>query len=440
MKHLLSFLAVILVVFNAKSQNVGIGTATPATILDVVSTTQGVLIPRVTTLEMNAIASPANGLLVTNTDSANRIFIYTGAAWQGLAFTSEQSAAVDTSLLVHKAGTETITGVKTFVPDIIVNGLTVGRGLGNVSGNTAIGDQALRTNTTGNINTAIGFDALYSNTTGNTNVANGYSALFSNTTGNTNVANGNYSLFSNTTGIENTATGNNSLRSNTTGNDNVANGNSALFNNSTGSDNVASGDHSLYFNTTGITNSANGSYSLYNNTTGNSNVAKGDASLFSNTTGGFNVADGVNSLFFNTTGNNNTGIGNEALRSNTTGSNNIANGNNAGRFITGGVIANSITNNSIFLGANTKAQATNQTNQIVIGDNATGLGSNTAIIGNSSTITTGISGKLFLATGLNVAPLSATDTGTTGEIRITSTFIYVCIATNVWVRTALTTW
>ncbi len=48
------------------------------------------------------------------------------------------------------------------------------------------------------------------------------------------------------------------------------------------------------------------------------------------------------------------------------------------------------------------------------------------------------------ALGLNVtagtAPASATATGTAGEIRITSTFIYYCTATNTWVRSALTTW
>ena len=38
------------------------------------------------------------------------------------------------------------------------------------------------------------------------------------------------------------------------------------------------------------------------------------------------------------------------------------------------------------------------------------------------------------------APISATDSGTTGEIRITSTYVYYCIDTNVWVRSALTTW
>ena len=41
---------------------------------------------------------------------------------------------------------------------------------------------------------------------------------------------------------------------------------------------------------------------------------------------------------------------------------------------------------------------------------------------------------------LNTAPLSATATGTLGEIRITTAYIYVCIATNTWVRSSLTTW
>jgi hypothetical protein len=38
------------------------------------------------------------------------------------------------------------------------------------------------------------------------------------------------------------------------------------------------------------------------------------------------------------------------------------------------------------------------------------------------------------------APSSATDTGTTGEVRVTSTFIYTCIATNTWVRGTMATW
>jgi hypothetical protein len=41
---------------------------------------------------------------------------------------------------------------------------------------------------------------------------------------------------------------------------------------------------------------------------------------------------------------------------------------------------------------------------------------------------------------LNTAPSSATDTGALGEIRVDANYIYVCIATNTWVRSELTTW
>jgi hypothetical protein len=48
--------------------------------------------------------------------------------------------------------------------------------------------------------------------------------------------------------------------------------------------------------------------------------------------------------------------------------------------------------------------------------------------------------KDFNLSALNTAPASATAAGTTGQIRVTATHIYVCTATNVWVRTALATW
>ena len=56
----------------AQNNNVGIGTLTPnaSSMLDVVSTNKGVLIPRMNTVQMTAIAAPANGLLVYNTDSS----------------------------------------------------------------------------------------------------------------------------------------------------------------------------------------------------------------------------------------------------------------------------------------------------------------------------------------------------------------------------------
>jgi hypothetical protein len=46
----------------------------------------------------------------------------------------------------------------------------------------------------------------------------------------------------------------------------------------------------------------------------------------------------------------------------------------------------------------------------------------------------------YKLSALNTAPASATATGTLGEIRVTATHIYICTATNAWVRAALATW
>jgi hypothetical protein len=64
------------------AQNVGMGTNTPnaSALLDVTATNKGVLIPRVTNAQMIAITTPADGLLIYNTDSA--AFAYrTATAW-----------------------------------------------------------------------------------------------------------------------------------------------------------------------------------------------------------------------------------------------------------------------------------------------------------------------------------------------------------------------
>tara|TARA_R110002126_G_scaffold5579_1_gene29468 strand:- start:3196 stop:5565 length:2370 start_codon:yes stop_codon:yes gene_type:complete len=46
----------------------------------------------------------------------------------------------------------------------------------------------------------------------------------------------------------------------------------------------------------------------------------------------------------------------------------------------------------------------------------------------------------FTLNGLNTAPSSASDTGTTGEIRWDASYMYVCTATNTWKRSAIATW
>ena len=166
---------------------------------------------------------------------------------------------------------------------------------GYPGGNTAEGDNALFSLTTGTSNTAIGFAALGSNTTGDFNTVEGSGALLFNTTGSQNTAIGVNTLLRNTTGFQNAATGVQALFSNTTGFHNMAAGFQALFSNTTGNHNTADGDNALIHNTTGILNTAIGGHALDQNVTGSSNVALGFQAGF-NITGSGNVCIGENIL------------------------------------------------------------------------------------------------------------------------------------------------
>ncbi len=172
-------------------------------------------------------------------------------------------------------------------------------------------------------NTAEGQDALFSLTTGVSNTAIGFDALYFNTTGFGNMAIGDYALYSNTIGSGNTANGSAALKSNTTGSFNTATGFDALFYNTTGYTNTATGFQALINNTTGFGNTANGYYALYSNTIGNNNTANGNAALPFNTTGSNNTAIGFGALPINTTGSSNIAMGFNAGTNLTTGSNNI---------------------------------------------------------------------------------------------------------------------
>jgi hypothetical protein len=63
-------------------QNVGIGTNMPdgSAILDLTATDKGMLVPRVTTIQRNAIVTPATGLLVYDTDF-DQFWYFDGTIW-----------------------------------------------------------------------------------------------------------------------------------------------------------------------------------------------------------------------------------------------------------------------------------------------------------------------------------------------------------------------
>ena len=130
-----------------------------------------------------------------------------------------------------------------------------------------------------NGNTAEGQDALFSLTTGSYNLAIGLNSLHNNTTGSANTAAGSVALFNNTIGVFNTATGASALVANTTGNTNTAIGADALFVNTTGSNNTAVGVNALSSNTTGSNNIGVGPVGGLYLTTGSNNIDIGNAGV-----------------------------------------------------------------------------------------------------------------------------------------------------------------
>ena len=111
--------------------------------------------------------------------------------------------------------------------------------------NTAEGENALFSLTSGIHNTATGYETLFLNTTGFNNTAIGWEAMNDNTIGTKNTAVGCDALDANTTGSNNTAAGVLALLQNTTGNGNIAFGFGAGQNLTTGSNNIDIGNRGV---------------------------------------------------------------------------------------------------------------------------------------------------------------------------------------------------
>lgn len=161
-------------------------------------------------------------------------------------------------------------------------------GAGSINTNTAFGDLALVTNSTGSSNTAFGNSVLKLNTTGGRNQAYGFNAMNINTTGSSNSAFGTFALLGNVVGNDNSAFGDGSLQNNTAGL-NCAFGSASMFSNTTGTQNTGLGYGALQSKTTGDENVAVGCVALGLKTSGNSNVAIGRGAGFNNLTGSANV-------------------------------------------------------------------------------------------------------------------------------------------------------
>ena len=190
-----------------------------------------------------------------------------------------------------------------------------------------------------------------------------------------------------------TAIGYQALKSATsTADNNTAVGADSMLSTTTGTNNVAVGRESLYLNEGGNDNVAIGELALRSNVNGSANTAVGRLAS-QRVTGDNNTSLGTTALNQATSGDNNTAIGHQALLSTTTSGNNTAIGKDAGRRRSGD-LALQLPSASLFLGAYTKASTNSGTNEIVIGYDTTGNGSNTVTIGNSDITNNYFSGDI----------------------------------------------
>jgi hypothetical protein len=227
-------------------------------------------------------------------------------------------------------------------------------------------------------------------------------------------------MVNNTTGANNIAIGYNALY--------TSNGNGAI---SESTANVAIGYGAMDAATSSSYCTCIGTDAGGAITTGVSHVAVGNNALAAITTASTCTAVGAFALG-STTAIGNTGIGFDALADNTTGTYNTALGDHAG--YNAGVALQTMSH-CVFIGDSANSTANAITNAIAIGYQAVVSASNQISIGNTSHTALILNGLTNAS-----APASAGATGIKGEVRVTSTYIYVCIAANTWVRAAIATW
>lgn len=270
--------------------------------LDVKSTSKGMLIPRMNAAQRLAM-SPVEGLLVYQNSGTTGFYYYDGGAWRFLTdnahnyFLSDGDG--DTKITVDNGGDEDVIRFSSAGTEYLVieNGrlrvlntgasVFLGEGAGenddlNLNGNVFVGLKAGEENTEGQTNIGLGLRALNKNISGYSNVALGVRALHENTDRHNIVAVGDSALFKN--------------------------GMSA-FSPDDGSENTAIGSKAMYNNDVGYWNTATGFKALAGNSDGDYNTAFGHEAAFTNFYGNNNTCIGSNSGYWNLAGNQNTMIG-----------------------------------------------------------------------------------------------------------------------------------
>ncbi|MCK5846348.1 MAG: hypothetical protein KAG84_02840 [Bacteroidales bacterium] len=149
------------------------GTAPDASaIIDATSTSQGILIPRMTMAQRDVISNPATGLMIYQNDNTPGFYHYDGANWVsngstaaiGINDLTDGKASGNSYYIGFNSGTSN-TGTYN-----VAMGYESMKVATNALGNIAIGSECLKALTTGNLNIAIGFNTGTSTTTGQKNI------------------------------------------------------------------------------------------------------------------------------------------------------------------------------------------------------------------------------------------------------------------------------
>lgn len=323
--------------------------------------------------EVDTTAVPALTLL--DDADANAIEVFGDATldntWIGLNSGQYCYNGENNTCLGYDAGSSIITGHRnTFIGKDTGEDCTMG------SYNTAVGDSACESLTTGSSNTFIGQAAGQGMETGYANTFIGKGAG-EDATGSNNTFVGFESGKSNTTGTDNLAIGYSALSANLTQDYNIAIGRDALLNLTDNGDNVVIGWKAAA-QTTDLLRSV---------IIGNQTCYSGSLDAYGLVVIGHRSGEGI------TTGDDNTIVGREACRNLTTGSRNVVIGKQAAN-ATADASTFVYGNNCVIIGTLAKPSTGSATNEIVIGYEAEGNGSNTATIGNSSNTHVYLTGEM----------------------------------------------